>query len=56
VILGLGLLHMLWIVRADLKEWAVYASIGVVLLGLRVPFVAQRLKGGFKLRATSREL
>jgi sulfoxide reductase heme-binding subunit YedZ len=56
VILGLGLLHMLWIVRADLKEWAVYASIGVVLLGLRVPFVAQRLKGSFKPRATSREL
>lgn len=44
VIMGLGLLHMLWIVRADLKEWAVYASIGVGLLVLRVPFVAQRIK------------
>ncbi|WP_207238340.1 MULTISPECIES: protein-methionine-sulfoxide reductase heme-binding subunit MsrQ, partial [unclassified Pseudomonas] len=28
VILGLGLLHFLWIVRSDLKEWAVYAAIG----------------------------
>ncbi|EJM11989.1 putative membrane protein [Pseudomonas sp. GM21] len=43
VILGLGLLHMLWIVRADLKEWAVYASIGVLLLVLRIPVVARRI-------------
>ncbi|MDR6918587.1 sulfoxide reductase heme-binding subunit YedZ [Pseudomonas sp. 3296] len=43
VILGLGLLHMLWIVRADLKEWAVYASIGALLLVLRVPAVARRI-------------
>jgi sulfoxide reductase heme-binding subunit YedZ len=43
VILGLGLLHMLWIVRADLKEWAVYASLGGVLLVLRVPAVARRI-------------
>ncbi|MQT87542.1 sulfoxide reductase heme-binding subunit YedZ, partial [Pseudomonas sp. FSL R10-2964] len=25
VVVGLGLLHMLWIVRADLKEWSIYA-------------------------------
>ena len=43
VILGLGLLHMLWIVRADLKEWAVYASIGALLLVLRVPPVTRRI-------------
>ncbi|WP_339451892.1 protein-methionine-sulfoxide reductase heme-binding subunit MsrQ [Pseudomonas sp. EA_5y_Pfl2_R50] len=43
VILGLGLLHMLWIVRADLKEWAAYAFIGVVLLVLRVPSVMRRI-------------
>ncbi|MCX2544332.1 protein-methionine-sulfoxide reductase heme-binding subunit MsrQ [Pseudomonas sp. COW5] len=43
VILGLGLLHMLWIVRADLKEWAVYASIGGLLLVLRLPPVARRI-------------
>ncbi|WP_347902040.1 protein-methionine-sulfoxide reductase heme-binding subunit MsrQ [Pseudomonas purpurea] len=43
VILGLGLLHMLWIVRADLKEWAIYAFIGVLLLVLRVPPVTRRI-------------
>ncbi|MFJ7798926.1 protein-methionine-sulfoxide reductase heme-binding subunit MsrQ [Pseudomonas sp. NPDC096950] len=43
VILGLGLLHMLWIVRADLKEWAVYASIGALLLMLRLPPIARRI-------------
>jgi sulfoxide reductase heme-binding subunit YedZ len=43
VILGLGLLHMLWIVRADLKEWAVYASIGALLLVTRIPAVARRI-------------
>jgi methionine sulfoxide reductase heme-binding subunit len=43
LILGLGLLHMLWIVRADLKEWAIYAFIGSVLLILRVPPVMRRI-------------
>lgn len=43
VILGLGLLHMLWIVRADLKEWAIYASIGALLLVLRIPPVTRRI-------------
>ncbi len=43
VILGLGLLHFLWIVRADLKEWAIYASAGVGLLLLRVPAIARRI-------------
>ncbi|WP_415771419.1 protein-methionine-sulfoxide reductase heme-binding subunit MsrQ [Pseudomonas sp. LB3P38] len=43
VVLGLGLLHMLWIVRADLKEWAVYASIGALLLVLRLPPVIRRI-------------
>ncbi|QXI27782.1 protein-methionine-sulfoxide reductase heme-binding subunit MsrQ [Pseudomonas vanderleydeniana] len=43
VILGLGLLHMLWIVRADLKEWTVYAVVGALLLLLRVPGIARRI-------------
>lgn len=43
VILVLGLLHFLWIVRADLKEWTVYAVVGGVLLMLRVPFIALRI-------------
>ncbi|MGV8917786.1 MAG: protein-methionine-sulfoxide reductase heme-binding subunit MsrQ [Pseudomonas sp.] len=43
VVVGLGLLHMFWIVRADLKEWAIYAVIGVVLLSLRIPSIARRI-------------
>lgn len=43
VILGLGLLHMFWIVRADLKEWSVYAGVGAALLALRIPAVAKRI-------------
>lgn len=43
VILGLGLLHMLWIVRADLKEWSIYALIGAGLLILRIPVIARRI-------------
>ncbi|MDX9676459.1 protein-methionine-sulfoxide reductase heme-binding subunit MsrQ [Pseudomonas neuropathica] len=43
VILGLGLLHMLWIVRADLEEWAIYAFVGAVLLLLRIPPVMRRI-------------
>lgn len=42
-VLGLGLLHFLWIVRADLREWAVYASLGAALVLLRVPAVARRI-------------
>ncbi|KFE44421.1 protein-methionine-sulfoxide reductase heme-binding subunit MsrQ [Pseudomonas syringae] len=44
VILGLGLLHMLWIVRADLKEWALYAVIGIALVLMRIPIIARRIQ------------
>ncbi|MET0777510.1 MAG: protein-methionine-sulfoxide reductase heme-binding subunit MsrQ [Pseudomonas mandelii] len=53
VILGLGLLHMLWIVRADLKEWAIYASIGALLLVLRIPPVARRIPRLIAKKASS---
>jgi sulfoxide reductase heme-binding subunit YedZ len=43
LILGLGLLHFLWIVRADLKEWSLYAGIGALLISLRVPAIARRI-------------
>ncbi|TBU90961.1 protein-methionine-sulfoxide reductase heme-binding subunit MsrQ [Phytopseudomonas dryadis] len=43
LILPLGLLHMLWIVRADLEEWTVYALIGGALLLLRIPPVMRRI-------------
>lgn len=43
MVLGLGLLHFLWVVRADLKEWSVYAGVGVLLMVVRVPGVVRRL-------------
>lgn len=43
VVLVLGLLHMLWIVRVDLKEWAIYAAMGALLLVLRLPPVTRRI-------------
>ena len=43
VILGLGLLHMLWVVRSDLERWAVYAIVGLVLMLLRTPPIARQL-------------
>ena len=43
LILALGLLHMFWIVRADLKEWVIYAAIGAALLTLRIPVIARRI-------------
>ena len=42
-VLGLGLLHFLWIVRSDLREWAIYAFIGAVLMVFRIPAVARAL-------------
>ena len=41
LILGLGLLHMFWIVRADLREWAIYAGLGAFLLLIRIPTIAR---------------
>jgi sulfoxide reductase heme-binding subunit YedZ len=42
----LGVLHYLWLVKADLLEPAIYGGILAVLLGLRVPWVdiATRLR------------
>lgn len=45
VILLLVLVHMLWVVRADLSEWLLYALIGVVLLLLRLPPVSTAWQG-----------
>ncbi|MFI8376077.1 protein-methionine-sulfoxide reductase heme-binding subunit MsrQ [Pseudomonas helleri] len=53
LVLGLGLLHMLWIVRADLKEWAIYAFIGTSLLALRIPAVKRRIPRVFKKKPYS---
>ena len=44
VILLLALLHMLWVVRADLGVWLAYALIGGALLLMRVSAVASGLQ------------
>lgn len=53
VVVGLGLLHMLWIVRADLKEWSLYTFIGVCLLMLRIPMVMGRIPRLYKKKPIS---
>lgn len=53
VVLGLGLLHMLWIVRADLKEWAIYAVIGGSLMLMRLPVVVRRIARLHKKKSAS---
>ena len=52
LILGLGLLHFLWVVRADMGEWALYASIGVLLLAIRIPPIWRRVPRLGKRQAT----
>ena len=42
--LGLVLLHFLWVVRADWREWGIYAGVGAVLMALRVPPIARLIK------------
>jgi len=44
-VLLIVLLHMLWVVRADAGRWALYASIAVVLLLVRLPALSHRLSG-----------
>ncbi|WAJ36588.1 protein-methionine-sulfoxide reductase heme-binding subunit MsrQ [Pseudomonas sp. GOM7] len=44
LILLLALLHMLWVVRADLGEWLVYALLGGALLLMRLPVVASGMQ------------
>ena len=53
LVLVLGLLHMLWIVRADVKEWSIYASIGALLLVLRLPPLARRIPRLIAKKGTS---
>ena len=43
LVLGLGLLHFLWVVRADLEQWSLYAAVGALLMILRIPPIARQL-------------
>ena len=42
---------MLWIVRADLKEWVIYAVIGGVLMLMRLPVVKRRITRLYKKKS-----
>lgn len=53
-VLGLALLHFLWIVRANWAEWSVYASIGAALMALRIPAVARFIKRRPNKKANSK--
>ena len=39
----LGVVHYLWLVKKDLTQPLVYAGVLLILLGLRLPFIASRL-------------
>lgn len=41
----LGVVHYLWLVKKDLTQPLIYAGVLLVLLGLRLPFIAIRLSG-----------
>jgi len=43
LVLGLGLLHFLWVVRADMEQWSLYAAVGAFLMILRIPPIARQL-------------
>lgn len=56
-ILLLALLHMLWVVRADLGEWLAYALIGGALLAMRFSVVAKALqRAGAGLRENPKKI
>ncbi|WP_425268692.1 hypothetical protein [Halomonas aestuarii] len=52
-ILGMILLHFLWVVRADLGEWTLYATVSALIMATRLPPVARHLPR-FRQRLASR--
>ena len=51
---GLGVLHYLWLVKKDLTLPLIYGGVLLVLLTLRLPFVASRLSGWRQARLAVR--
>ena len=45
LVAGLGVLHFLWLVKADHTEPAIYGAVLLVLLALRLPPLSARLPG-----------
>lgn len=42
---GLGVLHYLWLVKKDLTQPLIYGAVLLVLMFMRLPFIASRLSG-----------
>lgn len=51
---GLGVLHYVWLVKKDLTQPLIYGAVLLVLLAMRVPFVASRLSGLRQARLATR--
>ena len=51
---GLGVLHYVWLVKKDLTQPLIYSAVLMVLLTLRLPFVASRLSGWRQARLAVR--
>ena len=49
-ILLLALLHLLWVVRSDVHQWVLYASIGLMLLFLRTSWAERKVLRPFRRR------
>lgn len=54
IVLALVLVHFLWVVRADMGEWSLYAAIAAGLMLLRIPRIAKALPRLHKRIAPSR--
>ncbi len=48
---ALGVLHFLWLVKADMREPLVYLLVLIVLLGCRIPIISSRLSN-FRSRSS----
>ena len=55
VIALLGVLHFLWLVKADHREPAVYLAVLIVLMLLRVPTLASKQRGVLNAAMTSQK-
>lgn len=51
---GLGVLHYVWLVKKDLTQPLIYGGVLLVLLSLRLPFIASRLSGWRQARLAVR--
>lgn len=51
---GLGVLHYVWLVKKDLTQPLIYGAALLLLLSLRLPFVASRLPGLRQARLVAR--